>query len=317
MSYWSNFIPSMNNELSLLKFRLLQAYRFVKYIGLIYIILLIPILAIMLLMLAASLEHNANPYFLTAFYPVLISLVHGARKDIPFLQKINIRTSILFLIEYQLVCIPLTLMMVFINYTSYALAGHSIVIFLSFILSKINYTLKGINSNWKLDIIPLSLFEWKGLIRRYHYKLIAFWILGLFMSINEYAIFFFVFIFTSLIPVVFKPTEGKEFKPSGTKDLLLKLMRNSIFLGLITLPHLIIYTILNPEIWFVSIGIFIYFQLNQLYAINFKYAYFSQYKDSSNEIPTIIFLILCPFVPLSIPLILFMYFKAKKNLLYA
>lgn len=290
----------MNTSQQLIRFRFKQLYRTLQHIGWGYVLLILPILFIGLLSVLAYMTKLENKYILLLGYVFIPFLAHQKRKDLIFLQQLQVKEWRLFLLEYSLLCLPYTFILLFLKWWNLALYGHSLVVLFSLMMPLVKTKTVFPSSNWALSFIPNYLFEWKGSIRQYHIGFILLWLLGLFMATHELAYFLFVFMFAGIIGGTFKPTEGKELKPANTNSFYKKIIQNTLFLLLILLPHFGMYLYYNGAFWFVLVGIVLYFVLFQSYCIFYKYANYVQYRAVNNDLPVAIFIFLCPFLPFSL-----------------
>lgn len=307
----------MNKELKIIQFRFRQFFRICQTIGWGYLLVLCPILFLFTLGGLESIRQLDHPSIVGVLYGMLTIPVHLKRKDLSFLQQIRTNRPLLFWMEYQLLCLPLSIALLAIGLFEPVIYGHILVTVLAFILVKINLNLSIRSSNWALSFLPNHLFEWKASIRKHQFFFLAIWIIGWFTATNRFAYFVFFFLFLGLIPDAFNPTEGKELKPTSFGQLHLKVLKNGFFLSLLLLPHFLIYLYCNPSYWFVIVGIYSYLILIQTYSIYYKYAHFSQYGMVYNEVPTLLFMFLAPILPISLLLLLKAFFKARKRINYA
>ncbi len=306
----------MNIELQFIKFRVKQFFRILRSIGWINLLVITPMIFIFILTIIENLQNKFSPYYVL-IYAIVVMMTHAYRKDDNFLKKIGVSRFILYTLEYSLMCLPLSFIFCWIGYYWIAAIGHLIIIFLSALFLKYNPKFSSSAKNWRLAFVPDTLFEWKSSIRVLNYKFIFIWLLGLATSINIYAYFFFILFFISIISETFKSTEGKEFRPVNTKQLLKKLKYNTYLMIILIIPHIIIFILSNITYWYIIIGVVLYLFLYQIYCILYKYRIYSQYRDSSNQLPAAIFAIICPLLPISIPIIIFSFFKAKNRIQYA
>lgn len=307
----------MKKEVRLVRFRFLQIFRALKHLGWTYVVLILPFLFISLLFFLEKITQIENKNMLLLGYIVIICIAHTKRSDLIFLNKVSVKKSILFILEYSFLCSPYSMLLLFLGWYNLFLLGHLGIVILSILIANYNFHLQLKSTNWSLKWIPNDLFEWKGSIRMYHYGWVLLWGLGLFMATHELAYFMFVFMFAGVIGGAFKPTEGKELKPTTTKDFYKKVAKNSLFLGLMLSPHFVMYLIYNNDFWYVLLGIMLYFFLFQCYCIFFKYANYVQYRAVNNDFPVAIFIFLCPFLPFSLILLFRTFSRAKKMINYA
>lgn len=307
----------MNTEPEFIKFRIKQFIRIIRGIGWINLLIISPMVLIFILAVIEKLQNQLNSYFAVLSYLLVVIITHGVRKDDKFLKKIEVSRLRLYALEYFLMCLPISIIFCLIGHWWAVAMGNLIILFLSIVFLKYGVKISLSFKKWQLAIISDTLFEWKSSIRRYNYKLILLWLLGVVTAANVYAYFFFFFLFITIISATFKPTEGKEFRPNNVKELVVKIKHNNYMLMLCLTPHVIIFLLSNIAFWYVILGIALYFILYHTYCILYKYGTYSQYRDSSNQIPTAIFMILCPILPISIPIIIFSFFKARNRIKYA
>lgn len=307
----------MNIELEFIKFRAKQCIRIVKDIGWVNLLIISPMALIFTLTVIEKLQNQLNSYFAILAYILVVIITHGSRNDGKFLKKIEVSRLKLYVIEYFLMCLPISVIFCLIGHWWAVVMGNLIILLLSVIFLKYGVKSSVSFKKWQLAIIPDTLFEWKSSMRLYNYKLILLWLFGAITAINIYAYFFFVFLFITIVSATFKPTEGKEFRPNNVKELVAKIKHNNFILMLFLTPHVVIFLLFNISFWYIILGIALYFILYQTYCILYKYSTYSQYKNYSNQVPTAIFMILCPILPISIPFIIFSFFKARNRIKYA
>lgn len=303
----------VKQALKLFQFRLQQIFRFIKTIGWVYLIFIFPILFIFVLSLLESIQQfeNKTPLLLAYLLPLAI---HTKRPDFAFLIKIKVKRFYLFLLEYHFACLPFSLMLLGLGIYQIPILGHIMLSILALMLAIRDFKLENKQSNWALNLIPNTFFEWKTGIRRYHLFFILLWLFGCVTTLTAYTYFIFVFMFAGIIAEIFKPTEAKELKPLNLSDFYKKITRNTLFLGILLLPHLLLYCFFNPSFWWISLGIALYMLLFQLYCIAYKYAHYSQYrKQVNNELPAMLFMFLCPFLPISLLLLSKTFMDARKS----
>lgn len=306
----------MRVELTLIKLRCKQLFRALKTVNIIKLLIFILLLSIFALAISEKIQKSHSPYLLS-LYPLVVILTHVQRKDYLFLKKINIFTLRLYLLEYTLLCIPLSVMFCLGGYPGLAITGHFITILTSIVSLKLNLTASPKPKNWSIPLVPDALFEWKATIRLYNYKFFVLWGLGAFATIHEYAYFFFLLLLAPMISTTFNPSEGKELRPINTVQLLLKLKHNTCFLMAFITPHICFFLLCNPLYWYIILGITIYSILYQTYCILHKYGNYSQYRNASNGVHAFIFMLICPVLFFSIPLTIYSFIKAKNNLKHA
>ena len=307
----------MNTEMKMIKFRFLQLFRFLSTMGWIYVLISIPILAILVLSMLEYMQGLDGNYLLLLPYLILCLAFHSIRNDGIFLRKINSNLFFLLSMEYALISLPFSSMLLILGYYKIAIFGHLGVLGLSFVLSKVDLKVGQKRCAWPLQFIPDYFFEWKSVIRKFNYKLILFWILGLIAASHPVVYFFFVLLFAAIIADTFKYNEGKELRNHGNRNLYRKLGLNSLLLLTFLVPHILTYLSFNPQFWYVILGILIYLQLIQFYCISYKYAHYTQYHHVYNELPVAIFILLCPVLPFSLTLIAYTFIRAKKLYQYA
>lgn len=307
----------MKTEFQLIGFRFRQIYRALQHLGWGYVLLILPFLAIGLLFFLEKISQLEHPNSLLIGYVVIVLVAHTRRSDLKFLKKINLNKPVLFILEYSLLCLPFSLILLFMNDFPQVIMGHLGLIVLSIAIARFDYDGSFKSINWRLHFIPNELFEWKGSIRRYHVGFLMLWTLGLFMAMHELAYFIFVFMYAGIIAGTFKPTEGKELKPTSYLAFYKKIIQNNLFLCLLLSPHFVVYLIYNGEFWYILIGIIIYFFLYQCYCIFYKYANYVQYRAVNNDLPTVLFIFLCPLLPFSLVLLFKTFNRAKKTIHHA
>ncbi len=83
------------------------------------------------------------------------------------------------------------------------------------------------------------------------------------------------------------------------------------------MPHIVIYLVFNSSYWYIMASIIAYLVLYQAYCILYKYATYSQCKDAPSLIATLVFMVICPLLPISIPMTIHAFIKARNRIQYA
>lgn len=307
--------------LTFLQFRLKQLWRSIQEIGIpIIIVFLIVTLGFTFGLLQTLSEVEGGTIGLISW--LLILGVHASRQDGSFLKSLNVSKPFLFLAEYNMLLLPVSVLLFFFGKYESALFWHLGTLPSIFFSS--GFLKTGATSPLvALDKIPVRYFEIKTGLRRFLIGGIVIYILALGCSFFNGTLVLFTVLLLLLIPSFFEYFEPKEIlsKEYEKGDFLRKKILKHIFLFQIwMLPHYILFGIYHSSMWYLGVASMVAIGLTVMFSIVYKYA---SYRPN---IPKVVgtFLhaifagtILLPgFVIVSIGLIIYFWRKASKNLAY-
>ena len=93
--------------ITILKIRLIQAFRVVKEIGLLRALILIVILAFVSFLILQTVKQANNSYIVSIASGLMVLMIHASRKDKRFLRINFNRNYFIFLVEYFLLVFPI------------------------------------------------------------------------------------------------------------------------------------------------------------------------------------------------------------------
>ena len=156
----------MQNTIGIiLGLRLKQLFRMIKTVGWVLLLIATPLIFILFLQLLATAKNASDITIISLFSMALISL-HFQRKDVGFLRKLGKKMSLIFLAEYNLFILPLSLLFLILlkKPISFALM-HLVASIIAFIPFPGKTQRR--NKSFALNFIPVEAFELKSGIRRY------------------------------------------------------------------------------------------------------------------------------------------------------
>lgn len=287
--------------------------RALREVGWGYLLLFFPLLFVFILAVLEFLQDTKLPLSSAFIYPLLAFLVHQKRKDLIFMSKIPITITLLFVIEYNLLLAPVSIMLLIVKKGTLAIVGHLLLVVCSIWLTKQKLSRDSQKLNWTIPFLPLVLFEWRCMIRRYHFLFIALYLLGGVLALHYFVYQLFVLIMAGLIAATFKDLENKDIlaqQPSLERKWLL----NTLFISVLLIPHGIIFLLKSPDAFWVLLAFYGYLILYQTYCLFYKYAHYTPHRRATNnELATGFFIFLCPLLPVSLPMIAYYYWRAKNN----
>lgn len=308
-----------------ISFRIKQAFRILKDIGIGHLILLAPILFIGVLGLLQFILTSQN-YTIAALLIFSLAGNHWNRKDRFFLEQLSIPIFLIFYLDYTLLCSPFLACFVFWSkWQNFVVLNLGIVV-LSMIKPPYH---KGLNkktsSFFNLEWIPLELFEWRSGLRKNGPLFLIAYGVGLGCSIYPITAPILVFLMALGTTTFFQFFEHKDLllAVNADKHLLQKKTLGSLKLfNLIMLPHYLLFIFFNPHPQYLGAlaVVSLIAQLIIIFSIAMKYKTYSFHEHKIyNTLPLAIF-VACWTIPFlwPIPIIMVVHFwkKAKINLIY-
>ena len=308
---------------TIIKIRCNQFFRQLKEIGWIYLLLLLPLLLIFILRILEWVQKGEIPVVGIGILFLLL-LFHFQRKDIGFLSQLDLSPVIIFVAEYFLCLLPVSLLFLFA--TGRGLEPLIIqlgALLIAFIPRKHKWSKK-----WDLSLFlnwpNVTAFEWRMGLRRY----LPFWallyLLALAFSNYTAAIPVFILVFTFNASSFYDPLEGKELLETlHFREYLLTSKLKSqllVFHGLM-LPHYGFFLFWHTQYWYILLVLIILAQLLLLMSLFYKYANYQPSRIKvQNQVVVSVFAacLFNPLMPVLFPgIILYLYRywrKAQNNL---
>gem|GEM_PF-489837 len=269
--------------------------------------------------IATFLYKGENLEIAVAVNLLLIFLLQVQRKDKAFLTISFINDRKLLFYQYLFLSLPL------LGFLLYHFDWFLLLITISGILIApfINIKIKKSNLNTKFQQwIPDEAFEWKAGMRRFLLVMIAAWLSGLVFSFFTGAVPLAIFVLGMIPLKFFEIGEPLQILISSEKSpvklIIGKFKNHTIIFMLISLPLMLVFSILHAEIWYLVVVEFVIFLSLHYYFTLLKYAwYLPNQKPGSIEVFSgigVVGVVLPIFLPLVWLLTLWFYFKAIANL---
>lgn len=302
-----------------LGFRLKQLIRMLREIGAVYFLLLILVCFGFFLGMVETLVRSTSMW-MGLLGVMIVSSIHFSRKDVGFLRKLEINRPQLFILEYLLLSLPLTLMYLGGQNFGAILVQLLGVLILAFMP---NPGINGSSFANKLDFkfLPKAVFEARSYLRRYAIPIAIFYLLGLFvtqyLTIPIAAVILMALFFTAF----FDEIENKALlEPFHFKRGILS-SKIRAYLGLYFLllsPYLVLFLLFHTSYWYILLAALFIGSTLILFNIFYKYAHYTPYrKRVYNSVANSIFFIavIIPFFyPVTLMYLVYYWRKARKNI---
>ncbi|UZR99920.1 hypothetical protein [Chondrinema litorale] len=316
-----NFLKETGQiTLNLLKIRLLQAFRILKQLGLLYsIILLIICLVAGVNIFQPNISDN-QAYIYTGLCLFTLSSVHFSRKDDFILNMISKHAIYMMLSEYILATSPISIHLL-VNGKYEAVLMLLVGILLLILFGK-KFNTERKNHVPQLPFLKYYEFEWISGLRQSYLVLLFIFIMAASLVFVPFLSLLFVWYISLSIASFYQEFESIEvlllhegtINQFLTKKVLIHLKNYWIF----NLPVLVLYYFFHPEHWLILLLLIVFITLGLIFTILNKYA---SYEPASTTVGnsvliTIVFgSVLIPFfAPVPVFLIFRKYFAAKTNL---
>jgi len=248
--------------------------------------------------------------------------VHSFRKDAHFLDALEVPKRLLYLAEYILMLLPLSIVLLCLGKGLAAAVlylGILPVLLLPAGLIKNNYKATPL----KLDFLPPTAFEFKVFLRRFFIALSIFYLLFIAASSFMGTLVLISILIALLIPASFEHFEPKEqLQPRYIQGRFItkKIIENSILFHLLMLPHYALFLFFHLQFWYIGLACVVGIQLVLMFAIVYKYAsYHPKHEKIYSSTMTAVFfwtVLTVGFIFISIGLIIHFWRKANKNLAF-
>lgn len=305
--------------LALARVRLLQLSRVLNNLGIgrsIFLAFLILFLFAATFTYSKSIE---GAYLFSALYYLVILTIHLKRNDHEFLKCHVESYNYVYFHEYMVSSLPLLISLFIHGYFGLGLS----FIFLIIITTFIHVKKRVFVFNTRIqELIPAELFEWKAGIRKNFVTILLIWVISLITSFWVGSSLIAIIIIGLLIANFNNQMESLPmllaFESRAKKLLLIKITHNFKFFFILILPQVFTYLILHSSYWYILVIIFALVCMLISYSIIVKYAFYEPNANISvNQTFTALGttgILLPAFIPVTIALFLWFYFKAIKNL---
>lgn len=258
----------------------------------------------------------------TFIFVSLVFALHSIRKDKRTLFLIfPSKTKLFYLCEYFLFSFPFILPFL-INKDFF---GILIFYFSCFVIVFLDFSLKlnNIKTNlWLSKVIPISLFEWVGGMRKNQYSIIVLYLICSVISYWHFAGFIFLGLITFCFSVFYVDCESSivlTLVQSNSRDFVQdKLKKHSLQYFKFASPIILVYVIQYPEKWIFYLPLTIVYYANYILYILNKYKSFvpnQTFRANFIYVGLTFLGIFIPFLfPISIILVFVFYPKAVENL---
>ncbi len=303
----------------LLRIRIKQLSEILKQIGLFRTVFLIAITIMAVAGLYQLTSTQASATYTTLIINIFVLVIHIKRKDMNFLQ-INcegLKTTVF--IEYAVFSSILPLLLVIHGF--YLLAILHFVLLAAWV-QIIPKSRQGNATNFLVNWIPLTYFEWKSGFRRIvSFLLLAELITIAFIHFSLAAPIGLIVIGILAIPTL-EHNESYQmitaFEKPPTLFLFQKIKQQLLMLFILSLPLLIIHPVFHMAEWFYPLIVLLAICLLHIYAVLVKYAFYEASGNSSAAQMFITIGLFCMLIPIFIPLLfvlsIYFFIKATQKL---
>ncbi|MFZ4520893.1 MAG: hypothetical protein ACOYNC_04275 [Bacteroidales bacterium] len=303
----------------LIRLRFLQLYRGSGSLGLFRVILVVFIFVpLVALFLVQRIKEHPWQFAVPAVALYILWMVHNTRKDYHFLTAIGLQPQKIYLAEYVVFTLPLTVLLLWAGLYIHALAFCAILFFITFAIpSKAQISKRPIS----IGIIPAGMFEWQGGIRKNLVVIIVFYIAGLAgfyqVWIPALSLLFLTLVFISFYSE-YEPLNTLAASGYGSRQFIqTKLLRHTGSFTLLLLPLLLSALAYGEFHWEIT-GYFLASVNMVVFSILLKYY---QYRpgaySGAHQLLTMLVCLISIILPVALILIfcnLFLFFGADGNL---
>ena len=306
-------------------FRIKQAFRVLKDVGIGQLIILLPLLFVGVLGVLQGILVSQG-VALGLFLLVIIGSIHWNRKDRFFLEQLRMPLFLFFLLDYILISSPF--LGCFAFWAKWPNLGTTLlgIVLLSFV--KPAYSMGAnrklfnlLNVKW----IPLVLFEWRSGLRKNMLGFVLLYVLGLVFSYYPITVPVILFLMALGVASFFQLFENKDLLLAVNqhqKLLTIKVFGSLKLFNVLMLPHYILFVIFHFDYQYLGalLIVSIISQFIIIFSICLKYKnYRFHHHKVYNSLPMAIF-VGCLTIPFlwPIPLIMLIHFwkKAQENLIH-
>jgi hypothetical protein len=305
----------------LIRLRLLQLYRGSGELGLFRVmLLLVVILPLIILFVVQRISVHPWQFIIPASALGVVLMIHIRRKDFRFMQSIVPQPGRLYMAEYLVFSLPMSL--VFITEARYfhLLGFLTVVVLIAFIPPPKAVAVERASG---LSAIPRGMFEWQSGIRKSRIVLALFYLPGLFGFYQVWLAAVSLFMITMIVVSFYSEYEPRNMLVAGDGTaagfLSHKIARHAGLFAACMLPQLLA-VLIHPEILLVALGYFLASVNLVIFSILLKYyqyrpAAFSGAHQMVTSLACLISLIL-PAAAIILVVNLFLWAGALRNLKY-
>ena len=268
----------------------------------------------------------------------LISL-HTFRKDKIFLQLIDVRPRLLYLVEYHLLASPVYLEFLLNSHWLEVAGLLGVITLIPLVTVKPIFKASRIRS---LSFIPASAFEWKSNLRKQGIWIGLLYVSALVLYAYPFVTLLVIVIFTFIVTTFYNEAEprsmvevfsghpapprnvsgvirgypGSGIAEASPQAFLLQKGKTHLFLFWTgCLPLILVFLLVNTEYWYVLMIWFLISSIIQLLSIMLKYSFYEPGNTINKDVFMFIYF-LSLFVPFFVPvplMMLFYYYRRAKN----
>ncbi len=304
----------------LLQFRLKQSYRALRDVGWLLLLLVTPMVIIFVLGMLEREQFTGAPV-IGMFGIALIFMVHARRQDRGFLRLMNYAPWKLFLMEYSLAVLPLSIIAGFALsgwLNPLILQGGALLIallpsgFSSYFQPK-----GGANLNW----IPTRYFELKCALRKDFMWAAPLYLIGLLTAMFTVSMPIVVLLFLLIAAGAYDAIENRELLELTILKknwLSTKTLQQLIAFHVVMLPLYVLFLMFHYSYWHILIAVFLIATGLLVFVIAYKYAhYYPGRKKANSQLPMALFLLFLMnpfFAPGTLVYLWIYYRRANKNM---
>lgn len=304
---------------SLINIRIRQAGREIQGLGLFRTVVLLIFGILLLALLFIQTKELPNAIYASSVVLLLIFILHNRRKDKNFLRIAFDRPYRVMFVEYLLILMVLVVFLLIHRFWYIALASIAIGAVIPHI--DLSTRRSGYNSAIQRRI-PDGYFEWISGVRRYLLPLIIIWGAGILLSCLIAAVPVALFLLGVIFLNFFENNEPFQMIvvfEKGPKQFLWQKIQQQLVMGtVVSAPLAAAFAIFHPHLWYVSLLLFVAFNVLLMYVVLVKYAF---YEPDTRSYAAQVFIaigILGLLIPVFLPLVLLLsvwfYLKAGQKL---
>ena len=309
----------MKTIATIIHIRSMQIWRILKDIGLLYGLLVSPLLLVALLRVLEWVKEDPGPLLGLVVIGLLLT-THFSRKDAAFLKGLNISGFQIYSVEYSLVVFPLSLLLLLVigdwlNPLIMQLGALAVALVPQWTQRKSQYRMAN-NLQW----IPLEAFEWRSGLRPYRWWLLLLLPLALVMSYLYIGTVLVIVLIMSLwVTSFYNDLEGKELLETIRFRFAFfpkKLQLQALVFHSLLFPFYLIYAWQHWTYWYLlPVAIFLA-QLFMVFSLYYKYANYAPGRrrvDNQMLISILFISMVTPLSPIILPGALFYLFLYRSR----
>jgi hypothetical protein len=304
----------------LLQLRVRQGYRSLREVGWLLLLIVTPMLAIFLLGLLEKVQFSGVPVIALVGLGLLLTM-HARRQDSGFLRLLNYAPCLVFLMEYSLAVLPLSLMAILAlsDWLNPLLLQLGAVV-MALLPSGFSTWFKP-RGGMELKCWPTRFFEMKCALRKDYFPALLIYLIGLATAMFTVSVPLVVLLFVAMAGSAFDAIENKELLEVTVlrkQWLQTKILEQTGAFHLVMLPLYLLFLLFHYSYWYILAAVIVIVSGVLTFAISYKYAhYYPGRKKSNNQLPVALFLLflLNPFfAPATLVFLWIYYRRAIKNM---